>query len=268
MWPVAVLSASQAETARSRLYEETSALGHRDFRQSDFLYYKAHLVSNTIFSLACHPAVVGAAKEALGSDDLLLWDSSVPIKPPAADKAAVFPWHQDATYWGLEPEDGAVSCWVALSNCSAQHGCMRMLPGSHIAGQQAHSIAPGTDGRGSMLRRGQQVDCVDESTAVSTALTAGQMSVHHPLTLHCSGPNTTTEDRVGVVLVFTRPSTRPTNGAGSATLIAGQCDANHWTLSSFRPTSDLGVRDERARRAHAEALAIHRGDLQAVIKTD
>ena len=117
-----------------------------------------------------------------------------------------------------------------------------------------------------MLRRGQQVDGVDETNSEAMALAAGQMSLHHPLALHCSGPNTTNEARVGVVLVFTAPSTAPYNGRGSATVIAGKCNAAHWVLSSRRPTADAGasaVHDAEALAAHAAALATHRGELQA-----
>ena len=38
----------------------------------------------------------------------------------AAAAAQHFPWHQDGTYWGLEPTDGAVSCWVALADASSE----------------------------------------------------------------------------------------------------------------------------------------------------
>jgi hypothetical protein len=121
-----------------------------------------------------------------------------------------------------------------------------------------------------MLRRGQQVQGVNENGAEAMALTPGEMSVHHPMALHCSGPNVTDVDRIGVVLVFVTPSTAPHDGKGSATLVAGQCDASHWQLSSHRPDADLGanaVHDKKALAAHAEALAVHRGDLQASLAT-
>ena len=42
-----------------------------------------------------------------------------------------------------------------------------------------------------MLRRGQQVEDVSEEEGEVMALRAGEMSIHNPFTLHCSGPNTT-----------------------------------------------------------------------------
>ena len=83
------------------------------------------------------------------------------------------------SYWGLHPIDGAVSCWVALTEASLDHGCMKVIRGSHDKGQKTHSLAP--DEPGSMLRRGQQVMNVDEGKAEAMALTR-----NHCLTLnHC-----------------------------------------------------------------------------------
>jgi len=264
VWPVPVLTAADASEARAALLRELSGLQGRDgdFAQNDLMYYKSHLVFSAVDTLARHPTIVRAAQEALGSEDLLLWDASIPIKPPTGEASAFFPWHQDGTYWGLEPTDGAVSCWVALSEASREHGCMRVVRGSHGRPLQ-HTLRPQAD---SMLRRGQRVEGVDEAAAEAMALSAGEMSLHHPLALHCSGPNTTSEPRVGVVLVFAAPSTAPHNGVGSATLIAGRCDAPHWALSSWRPRTDAGVAaidDAESLAAHASALAQHRGEMQA-----
>lgn len=267
IWPLQALSSSEATELKSRLLLEMSRLESGEtFKSSDLTYYKAHLVFSTVDTLARHPAVVQAAQEALGTDDLLLWDSSIPIKPPANPGAVGqhFPWHQDGTYWGLEPMDGAVSCWVALSDASREHGCMKVVIQSHTSGQRPHALIP--EEPGSMLRRGQQVPQVDEGEEEIMALSAGEMSMHHPLALHCSGTNKTSEARVGVVLVFVAPNTRPHDGFGSATLVAGQCDAEHWKLSSWRPSPDAGAEatiDEGSLEAHAHAMETHRGELQA-----
>ena len=117
-----------------------------------------------------------------------------------------------------------------------------------------------------MLRRGQQVEDVGEAEGEVMALSAGEMSIHNPFTLHCSGPNTTQEPRVGVVLNFLPPSTIPNGSVGSATLIAGRCEYAHWGLSSWRPDPAAGqgaTTDSAALEAHAEALSRHRGELQA-----
>ena len=66
---------------------------------------------------------------------------------------------------------------------------MRVIRGSHRTGQLDHALKP--EEEGSMLRRGQQVEDVSEEEGEVMALRAGEMSIHNPFTLHCSGPNTT-----------------------------------------------------------------------------
>ena len=70
--------------------------------------------------------------------------------------------------------------------------------------------------------------------------------------------------------MFVKPSTAPNDGKGSATLVAGKCNAIHWQLSSHRPnvaSGDRAVHDIESLAAHAQALAVHRGDLQASLST-
>ena len=272
VWPLDVLQPQEAATLRETLALEMSGIdssnSNTDFATNDLLYYKSHFIFTAVNKLARHPTIMNFAKKALGTEDLLLWDSSIPLKPPSSSNtpAGIFPWHQDMTYWGLEPIDGAVSCWVALGDASEEHGCMKIIRGSHKNGQHDHSLLP--EEEGSMLRRGQQVIGVDEKAAEPMALNAGQMSMHHPGVLHCSSANTMLEERVGVVLVYVSPSTVPNNQIGSATLVDGQCEQDCWTLSDWQPVDGVGVgasKDERALDAHAKALGVHRGELQATL---
>ena len=107
VWPVPVLDASEAAELRSQLLVETSGLLSRDFTTSDLMYYKAHLIFSAVDRLARHPAVVRAAQRALGTDeDLLLWDASVPWKPPA-----------EPSEGGGGEAEGLFFPWCALPDC-------------------------------------------------------------------------------------------------------------------------------------------------------
>ena len=68
-----------------------------------------------------HPALVAAAQEALGTKDILVWSSDVNDKPPHS--ATYASAHQDSTYAGLLPADGALTAWVALSDAPVEAGC-------------------------------------------------------------------------------------------------------------------------------------------------
>ena len=101
VWPVPVLSKREASALREQLLAETSGVLQAGFLGSDLLYYKAHLIFSVVDTLARHPAVVSAVQRALGSEDVLLWDASIPLKPPTSSDAGAdenastfFPWHQ------------------------------------------------------------------------------------------------------------------------------------------------------------------------------
>ena len=123
VWPVPVLDASEAAELRSQLLVETSGLLSRDFTKSDLMYYKAHLIFSAVDRLARHPAVVRAAQQALGTDeDLLLWDASVPWKPPAEPSEGGV---------GGGEADGLFFPWCALPDIHPRDsaGCLTARPG-------------------------------------------------------------------------------------------------------------------------------------------
>ena len=75
---------------------------------------------------------------------------------------------------------------------------------------------------------------------------------------------------LGVRIIWSGMRVRQQSCQSSATLIAGKChNAEHWVLSSWRPplvesSTSVGVRpDPGSLAAHADALLVHRGDLQA-----
>ena len=68
------------------------------------------------------------AVEGVIGPDILCWASSFFTKE--AHDPSYVSWHQDLTYWGLEPAD-IVTAWIALSPSTPESGCMRVVPGSH-----------------------------------------------------------------------------------------------------------------------------------------
>src|SRR5207244_2165335 len=99
-----------------------------------------HLDEEFVWRLATHPRVLDAVEELIGPDILLL-GSHFFCKYPAEERGERFvAWHQDVTYWGLEPPF-ALSAWVAIDDADEANGCMRAIPGSHRAGVLTH----GTD---------------------------------------------------------------------------------------------------------------------------
>lgn len=163
----------------------------------------SHLVMRAVDDMVRHPRVLDVVRQLLGND-LIVWDSDVFIKE--AHSQGYVSWHQDLRYWGVDSHD-AVTAWIALTDATGAMGCMRFLPGSHRAGLVDHDDTFETD---NLLTRGQNVRWeIDESETRLGELRAGEMSVHHGLTMHASEPNRSAHRRVGLVVRFATPAMRP-----------------------------------------------------------
>ena len=168
----------------------------------------AHLEHEPIWELATHPTIFDAAVELMGPDVLLLSTHFFVKYPDLADSYVA--WHQDVTYWGLEPPQ-AMTCWLAIDDADVANGCMRVIAGSHRHGLLEHGSA---DQQGNLLSINQQVDAsaVDTSQAVDIELRAGQASFHHGHLIHGSNPNRSDRRRCGLTIRLTTPDVAPVPG--------------------------------------------------------
>jgi ectoine hydroxylase-related dioxygenase (phytanoyl-CoA dioxygenase family) len=118
------------------------------------------------------------------------------FKPPHNGRET--PWHQDEAY-GADRQVETVHLWLALQDVSVEMGCLQFVPCSHLAPVRPHHVR---DRAAEMLTT--EVEGVE---AVAVPLRAGDLTAHHPRTLHYSGPNTTDQARLAWVLHFSaRPS--------------------------------------------------------------
>jgi len=83
VWPIEVLPTSDAHSLGKSLLNEVGDPSH--FKDNELMYYKSHLVFSVVDKLARHPGILARVSKILGSSDVLLWDSSIPIKPPVAE---------------------------------------------------------------------------------------------------------------------------------------------------------------------------------------
>ena len=200
--PIPVLDAGAVAKARAALEEI----------ESDFLdaglplplnTYKrvnAHVVMPFVAEIACHPAILDVVEGVLGPD-ILVYAAEFFVKEPRTSHVVTM--HQDLTYWGLGAIDGMVTAWLALSPATRASGCMDFVAGSH-----KNPILPHEDtfDDNNLLSRGQEVKVdIDEADKTPIVLEPGQMSLHHGLTIHGSGPNTSDNRRIGCVIRYIRP---------------------------------------------------------------
>ena len=122
--------------------------------------------------------------------NILVWGANFFLKEPRSD--AYVSWHQDATYWGLEPAD-IVTAWVAFTPSTVESGCMRVVPGTHQGGIVEHRETWDAD---NLLSRGQEIAVeVDVEKVVDVVLKPGEMSLHHVKIAHNSEPNRSAQRR-------------------------------------------------------------------------
>jgi non-haem Fe2+, alpha-ketoglutarate-dependent halogenase len=227
--PVRVLSTAETLELRHRLERFESGAGTLVGK----LRHKAHLPFTWLNDLIRHPPILDAVEDVIGPD-ILCWGTSFFIKEPR--NPAFVSWHQDSTYWGLDPAD-VVTAWVALSDSNAANGAMRVMPGTHKLEQVPHHDTFRPD---NLLSRGQEVMVdVDERHATTLELAAGEMSLHHVRLIHGSDPNPSDTRRIGFAIRYIPTYVRQVAGAhDSATLVRGVDRYGHFAPEQA-PDADM-----------------------------
>jgi non-heme Fe2+,alpha-ketoglutarate-dependent halogenase len=242
--PVRVMSRAEADAVRGKL----EAFEVRNGVMAGALRHKSHLLFTWLDELVRHKAILDAVEAVIGPD-ILCWGSSFFIKEQR--NPAFVSWHQDSTYWGLDPAD-VVTAWVALSDSTAANGAMRVIPGSHRLEQVPHRDTFRSE---NLLSRGQEIMVdVDERQAVMLELQAGEMSLHHVRLIHGSDPNPSGTRRIGFAIRYLPTSVRQVAGARDhATLVRGVDRYGHFAPEE-RPEADMSA---RAVAFHAAVTAEH-----------
>ena len=255
--PVRVMSEDEAARYRAKLEAFEAAQG----RPLDGMQRaKTYLLFPWAYELLTHPKVLDAVEDAIGPDILIFhWTSW--FKEPHS--AGYVTWHQDATYFGLEPDE-QVTAWLALSPATEESGCMSVLPGSHKLGQLPVEHKPDAD---NLLSSGQKsIIDVDPAKTVSMPLRPGELSLHHTHTLHGSGANRTGDRRIGFGMNYipahVKAVKRVTESGAfcSAMLVRGQDRYGHFK-PELPPRADM---DAAAVSQHAESIAGYRAMVRSL----
>ena len=218
--PVPVLSVAEASDLRRELEaveaKQDGAL-YPEQRSKSFLLFK------WLNDLAGDARILDPVEQLIGPD-ILLWNTIFWIKEAGAK--TFISWHQDTKYWGLS-SDKVVTAWLALSPASIKAGCMRVMPGTHRGEVLSHEDRNHAD---NMLTRGQEISAeLDEDKAVFMPLETGQMSIHNYRLAHASGPNESSDRRIGVSMHFVPPDTRQIVGDWDcAMLVRGSDPYGHF----------------------------------------
>jgi hypothetical protein len=249
--PIRILDAEQADAVR-RQFDVLEAAEGRERSQIGLL--DRHFDQRFVWELATHPAVLDSVEAVLGPD-LMLLATHFFCKYPAGDERRetrdesnrsrtldhrvsslasterYVAWHQDVTYWGLEPPH-SITAWYAVDDSDVENGCMRVIPGTHRGGIREHGKA---ERAGNLLSINQEVPVTpeEEARAVDLVLRAGEISLHHGVVIHGSNPNRSTRRRCGLTLRYVSPSVRQVklNSQGrryTAILVRGEDRFHHF----------------------------------------
>jgi len=240
--PVRVMSAGDARKYRNALEAHEAKTGQP--LQGNWRH-KTHLLFTWADELVHHPKILDAIEDVIGPN-ILCWTTNFFIKEKT--NPGFVSWHQDSTYWGLEPDD-VVTAWVAFTEVTSKNGYMQVIPGSHKIDQLPHLD---TFHKDNLLSRGQEISVeVDKSKALGLAMHAGEMSLHHIKLVHGSEPNRSADRRIGFAIRYIPTCVRQTKVRDSAILVRGTDKHRHFDYEP-RPKADL---DQAALAAHADAVA-------------
>ncbi|MEM9306984.1 MAG: phytanoyl-CoA dioxygenase family protein [Pseudomonadota bacterium] len=255
LFPIPVMPAQDAIAMRAEL----EAL-ERDWLDSDlplplstYKRVNAHCVMPLAHRIGSDPRILDVVEGILGPD-IMIYSVEFFIKEP--NTRHIVSMHQDLTYWGLGAIDGLVTAWLSLSPATPASGCMDFVQGSHKNAILEHRDTFSED---NLLSRGQEVKVdVADKDKVPIEIHPGQISLHHGLTIHGSGSNTTNDRRIAAVIRYCTPDIKQQIAdVDYAMLARGQDRFGHFT--GFPPPSadfapDALAQYEVIRAAQAKAM--------------
>ena len=196
----------------------------------------AQIVMPLAYEIGMNDAILDAVENVLGPD-IMLYSVEFLIKEPHTKHVVTM--HQDLAYWGMGDMDNILTAWLALSDATVQSGCMDFVQGSHKSEILAHEDSFDEH---NLLSRGQEIVVnVAPEDRVAVELPAGSMSLHHGLTIHGSGPNSTDDRRIGVAIRYiSSKMTKAGDGLDYAIPARGTYDENSFTPYA-PPKSDFDV---------------------------
>lgn len=240
--PIRVMDEAEA-SERRRWVERIEADQPDLYKKCDL---KAQMLVPWIDDLTRKPELLEPISRLLGPN-LICWNASFRIKRNDGRHHAG--WHQDTRYIDLQPP--GVIAFVALSDCSREAGCLRAIPGTHRGPVLNHADSTSAD---SILTRGQFItDPLAEDSAVDLVLKPGEVALFDHGIVHGSGPNTSGARRIGMILGYFAPHSRPVNGSTMSGMVVQGEDEYGFFRADVRPDGEFAESALAAHRVAVEA---------------
>ena len=158
-------------------------------------------ISPLFRSLPFLPKVMESLHQLLGPNILRFLDQ-IFMKP--GGKGVGTNWHTDNAYFKSPIRSEGTGLWIALHDANESNGTMRVIPKSHLT-EPVHERDLSSD---------HHVTCaadIDPSQAVPVNVPAGGVVFFNFGVAHCTGDNTTEQERAGAAFHFSTP--KATKGA-------------------------------------------------------
>ena len=151
--------------------------------------------------LIAHPQITRGIAQLTGASELRIWHDQIQYKPPQIGGTNM--WHQDAPYWPIIAPMTEVTAWVALDDADESNGCMSMVPGSHLWGDNIDFLHTLED-----FQSMPETFDNHRIRVIRCPVRKGEVHFHHALTWHGSHANTSGRPRRAVALHYMTGETR------------------------------------------------------------
>jgi hypothetical protein len=247
-----ILSETEVDYYRAELDRTRQAIGGGVPR-----FNGLHLFFQWALDLSTHPRLLDCLEQLMGPN-ILLTSTRFLYKHGQTD--AYVGWHQDGITQRLN--DGrAPAIWLGLTAATVENGCLRVVPRSHHYGMLPHDSAPDLPRlpeyeksfanwpQNDLSGRIAQIP-PNSDPPFDIIMSAGEMSIHHPLTLHGSNANISPKPRIGLSASYTIPELHHNPRRVIWARRNGSPDHNHFRIdrppnSSFAEAVAAYCADER-----------------------
>ena len=141
--------------------------------------------------------LTAVAAELIGSSNVQLHHTKLFIKPP--EKGSPFPMHQDHPFFPHK-RHSMIAAIIHFDDAPPEKGCLRMVPGSHLAGPLAHQ----SEGNWHLPFERYPLE-----SSLPCPARAGDVLFFSYLTVHGSGVNVSDEARTTLLVQMRDPADRP-----------------------------------------------------------
>ena len=159
------------------------------------------MASAPYHKLISHPQITKGLAQLTDASELRIWHDQIQYKPPQI--GGVNMWHQDAPYWPIIAPMTEATAWVALDDADEDNGCMSMVPGSHLWGDNINFLH-------TLKNYEDMPDHLNEHEikVIRCPVKKGDVHFHHALTWHGSHANTSGRPRRAIALHYMTQDTR------------------------------------------------------------